>query len=506
MENLLQHKTIRISRPVLDRREECGVSGSFTLPDYCVDIASVMICTMSPHLINRQWSGDRLLIDGSADVRMLYLDEERCRVHAAEFSLPFGVECKADFAPDSIPVTVHLRTHYVNWRAVSPRCIEIRGGVIAEIQAISVEDMDLLEVHDPCIETRLCDASVTAPTASAEKVLTVSEQLDFPQDKPACDMLLGGTCNAELTECRLLNGKAIVKGTLYVHQMYSHDLEKGSTDCLNFAIPFSQILDVEGAREGQLHNAHIYCLSDAERCLTGPDGANTVLEVTAKVLVQISVWEETTTAILLDAYHTKYPLDLEFEELRHNTFVGYRNEHTVLPMPVELPSTDVGEILDVWVTSMDYDVTVRGQVAVIMGKMGVNVLWRDRDGCIALHHTKEEFRLELPCIGDVTMARLSVTEVQYRVDGAYLQLQIRLSVCMNMYQSCNHRVVSLLTLQKDRAYPAGKENLLMYYASTGESVWDIGRSCHASASAICAENDIKTDTISQPMLLSIPIV
>ena len=117
MENLLQQHTVCMSRSVIDRQEECGVSGSFTLPDYCSDMAAVLTCTMVPHLQSRQWSGDRLLIDGAADVRVLYLDEDRCCIHSAEFSLPFSLEVKCDGVMDSVPVSVDLSTRYVNWGA-----------------------------------------------------------------------------------------------------------------------------------------------------------------------------------------------------------------------------------------------------------------------------------------------------------------------------------------------------------------------------------------------------
>lgn len=505
MENLLQQHTVCMSRSVIDRQEECGVSGSFTLPDYCSDMAAVLTCTMVPHLQSRQWSGDRLLIDGAADVRVLYLDEDRCCIHSAEFSLPFSLEVKCDGVTDSVPVSVDLSTRYVNWRVVSPRCIEIRGAVTAGILAQTTEEIPMAEVISTELEAKTCPITVTAPAFFAEKVITVSEQLDFPQMNPSADMLLGGECCLEMTECRVLNAKAIVKGVLHVHQLYTDNGEKGTTHCLSYAVPFSQIIDADGATENQLHSIRACILSDTERCLVGADGENTVLDVTAKILLQLCIWQREETTVLLDAYHTKYPVSLHHNEFEHSAYQGYRLENTVLPVPCQLPSGDISEVVDVWTKMTECDTTVAGQKVAITGKLQISVLYRDCDKHVCFYQNTEDFRMDSPCSGDKAQIEMNVVDTQYRMDGACLQLQVKMNCHVKEYVCCNHRIITDIQVQTDRAFDSSDVNLMMYYAHSGDSVWEIGRHCHASARYIAEENGLTDDRLDKDCLLTIPL-
>lgn len=505
MENLLQQKTICLSKLVLDKQEECGVYGDFTLPDYCADMSSVISCVMTPHLQNCQSLGNRIMVDGSADVRILYLDEDRCCLRSVEFSLPFSYECKINTV--SIPeyVIVDLGTRYVNWRVVSSRRLEIRGSVLIDLQAFVNEEVAISETQDTALQTKTRTINVTNPQHVTEKIITVCEQLDFPQEKPKAELLLGGSCNAEVTECRVLSGKAIVKGNVYVHQLYTDNIDAGTTHCLDYVIPFSQILDVDGAYENQLHNVQVMCLSDIERCLVGPDGDQTVLEVCAKLLIQLCIWDDNAVTVLVDAYHPSYPVSLEYDDLTHSTFLGCKTETTFIPVPVEIGHGEFSELLDVLVEPVDYEVNVQDSAAVFNGKFHVVILARDCDKRITCYQKYEDFRLEFPCVGDTVHAKLTLTDVQYSMDDDCVHLRLRISSAISMYKQCDCRTVSAIRMNEGGGYAKDSGNLLIYYAESGESIWDIGRRCHASVKDICAENAITDDVVPAPMLLSIPL-
>lgn len=505
MEKLQQYKTIRISQPALDCREECGVGGSFTLPDYCADIATVMTCIMTPHLQGRQWSGDRFIVDGTADVRILYLDEERCRVHSVEFTMPFDCECKSEYARDSVPVTVELTTRYVNWRVLNPRSIEIRGAVILDMFGNTFSEMNVLDVNSCDMEVKTYSAMVSSPMCSSEKILTVSEQLEFPQDHPAAELLLGGHCEAVVTECKLLFGKAIVKGNLCIHQLYASSVESGDTRCLDFVVPFSQIMDIEDCAENQTHSVIVSCLSDTERCLVGPDGELTILEVTAKLLVQLCVWQHETADLLLDAYHTKCPVTLQKDTFQHNAYTGYKMESIDLPVPVNLPSNEVAEVLDVWVLPTNVEVTSRGQSSTVLGTLSISVLYRDRDKHIGYYQNNEDFHFDVQSDADYIRSRVSVINMRYSVDGDKLLLQLRLQNVLTTYQSYDQHIIKSIDVKTDAPFVSSNASIMMYYANANDSVWDIGRNCHASYKCIIEENGLSNDRIEKSMLLMVPL-
>lgn len=507
MDNLLKRQPVSLSRYAIHCQEECVVSGEFTLPEYCPDIAMVLKCILTPCVQNRQWSGEQLLVDSMVNVRVLYLDEERCAVHSVEFSLPASCGLRTEGRVDISPVEIHMKAKYANCRAISPRRLEVRGAVVVEACAETFCEKEmLLADKQEGLYTQCCTVETTYPAGMAEKILTVSESVEFPETLPPAEMLLGGECRAVVRECKLLSGKAIVKGQVYVHQLYTDDIQKGSTHCLDYVLPFSQILDLDGAEEGMLHWAGVQILSDTERCTVGPDGENTILDINVKLLVQLQVFSSSPIALLLDAYHTAFPVTLDTEELVLRRYIGDRRENAILPMQMNLPSGQLSEIIDVWIHTMECDTVCKNGIATINGRLSICILGRDLDGQIVYLEQPEDYRLEYACDGNRADVSMVITELRYRAVSDQVELQ--LGVCVELRISCveAYRIIRDLKMNKEMPYARSRETALIYYASEGENVWDIGRRCHTSPECICEENDLASETLHQPTVLLVPIL
>jgi len=507
MENLLKRHPISVSRYIINGREECAVSGEFALPDYCPDITVVLKCILTPYVQNRQWSGEQLLVDAMVNVRVLYLDEERHSPRAVEFSIPASCALHSNGRADMCPVDINLTPKYANCRALGPRRIEVRGAVIVEAKAEETCEIELVSAQEGAgLYTKNCTVNVTSPIGMVEKMLTLNEVLEFPETMPPADMLLGGECRAVIRECKLLSGKAIVKGQVYVHQLYTAVSESVDCRCLDFVLPFSQILDMDGVEEGMSCLAKAQILSDTERCVIGPDGENTVLELTVKLLVQLQAYRHSTAELLLDAYHTEYPVTPVAEELCLCARTGHRWENTVLPMKIGLPAGQVSHILDVWIQNKEWDTVSQNGVAVIRGRWYVCVLARDVDGQIVYQEQPEDYCLEFACNGNKADAFVTITEQHYRVIENNLELQVGVCVALQEIHEELHSVLKDLSIHTDQPYPVHKASVLLYYAQAGESVWDIGERCHTSPESICTENELKDEVIRQPMVLMVPVI
>lgn len=89
MDIQVTNKVIGTTESLFDDFDERPVDCDFVLPDYLPDIAAVLKCTMKPVVQSNQLSGDRLIADGVANLRVLYLDEARKCVRSCEFTQPF---------------------------------------------------------------------------------------------------------------------------------------------------------------------------------------------------------------------------------------------------------------------------------------------------------------------------------------------------------------------------------------------------------------------------------
>ena len=505
MEQLLKKKSVTLPVFVLDRQEECPISGEYTLPEYCPDVAVVLKCFAYPRIQNRQWSGDQWLLDGSAVIRVLYLDEERKSVHSLEFAEPFTCSMRGDGRVDNAAVNVELTTKYLNCRALSPRRVEVRGAVSVTARAESVAKKEIASVaEDDALYTKMLPKAIATPCPMNEKVLTISESLDFPDTLPAAELLLGGECRAVVQDCKLLPGKAIVKGQVFLHQLYLDANE--AVHSLDFALPFSQILDVNDAVEGMPYYASVCVLSDTERCVVGPSGENTILDVSVKLLLQMQVYQKTELSVAKDAYHRQCPVTAQTEEVEFCCYLGMRWEETVLPMKLAVQPGRWQEIIDVSVQLQDHQTERMDGGVMVRGRMLVCVVAKDTDGEVVYDEFAEEYSVTYACGGNACSVRFVPMECSYRVVDNALELQIALCAAVMDRQCDCEAVLTDLQLQSERPYPRQKVTALLYYADAGETVWDIGRNCHTSPDGICEENELDGECVEEARVLVVPIV
>ena len=507
MEKLLQTRTIPIAVTAVDREEECPVSGDFVLAEYCPDVAVVLKCFISPRILSRQWSAGRLLLDGTAVIRILYLDEERCCLREAEFSQPLSCTVDVNGVSEDAFIHLNIRTKYANCRALSPRRLEVMGCLGVVVRA---EDDRPAEIPVPLDENGLhiCCEEVTLSGlgGSAEKVLTVSDVADIPNERPPAEVLLGGDCRAVVTECKLLAGKAIVKGQVLFHQLYTDEVTEGDMYPLDLSLPFSQILDLDGATEGTPYTVAVTVLSDTQRCTDGPLGERRALELSAKLLVQFQTYTEQTVTLLTDAYHTGYEGATEMAEWHSLTRLGCREETTVVTLNPALPEQPLMEIVDVWVNPLSVTGTASGGRAHLEGQLQVGMLVRDMDGMLFYEERTEPYRMECPCEGDTLEGNTAVAGWQYRANGASLELQVTVSITLHQYRQIDRQVLRQFTVERERPLSPLKETVRVYYGESGERLWDIARRCRTSPTVIAEENGIAGACLEKPMVLLVPMV
>lgn len=505
MEKLLTKSAIRMARCDTSKQEEAPLSGEYVLPEYCPDMAVILKSFAYPRLQNRQWSGDQLMVDGIAVVRVIYADEQRSCVRTLEFAQPFSCVMRGIQQIDDAAIDITLSTKYLTCRALSPRRLEVRGSVLVEaiLDSATVCEISAPNVVDG-LYTRCESVPITVPCRPCEKIITVNESLEFDHVLPPAERLLGGECYAIVKECKLLAGKAIVKGLLYIHQLYTDSADGSRTHCLDYTIPFSQILDVPDAVENGLYRVTVQILSDSERCSIGPDGENTILDVTVKLLLQLQVYQKSELSLLYDAYHSRYPVEIKRDELTCRTFHGQRFDEMKCPVSVAAPVHQWQEILDISAQMGDYHCENRNGHCEMHGRIQIGVIMRDVDGEIGYFENFERIHIECDCVGSHPQLRPTVTSVRYHATEDALECIVSLQICM-IDESLHHRrVISDLHLCSERPFATAKASAWLYYAEAGEMVWDIAQACHTSPQGILEENGLCSEEITEKTILLIP--
>ena len=492
-------KRIGLTAVLFDEVDERPVDCDVMLPDFLPDVAAVLKCTMRPVVQTHQISGDRVLADGTVYLQVLYLDEERKRVHSFDLAQPFTSAFTVKGNGDTVTFTA--KPNYVNCRATGPRRLDIHGACSIGLQMIGRCDTDILEAAEgDGLYTKDCAITYTAPAGSAEKSFTVNEVLELPG---VAECVLRNEASAVVSDCKQLPDKAVVKGDLFLKTVYVADAAGTLCQAKN-RIPFSQILDVAGLTEQTLCEVNAVVLSCDTRLSQNPNGDCNLLSVSVKIGLSLHGFEQEHATVLEDAFHTAYPLLASAEHLSVRRVLSCRQENVTARETVELPDSEIAEILDLWseVTGTEHHTDRTATV-----QLAVSMLTRDTKGLINYYERPCTVSVPVDADGHVALTA-TVTETEGAVNGNRLELRFVLLLCCRAYTAEEHTAITALQMG-DAPHPCteGLENcqVKVCFAEAGESVWEIAKHRHTSPELLKAENNLTDDVLKQRTMLLIPL-
>lgn len=69
-------QAVCVNELIYEGSVEQSVDSDLTLPDYCPDILRILKCTVTPRVTGSQVSGERITVDGTVLVRLIYVGED----------------------------------------------------------------------------------------------------------------------------------------------------------------------------------------------------------------------------------------------------------------------------------------------------------------------------------------------------------------------------------------------------------------------------------------------
>lgn len=506
MELNMIRRCVAVCETIQDEFDERPIDSSFVLPDYCPDVAAVLKCTLQPSILSRQISGDRLIADGQTMIRVLYLDEGRTCVRCCEFCVPFtgtftlkepGTECET---------AVTVKPDYVNCRATSPRRLDIHGTVTVRLVRTGTVSKELVsEFAGGTVCCRTETLSWTVPAACTEKNFTVNEVLELGENHLPAQALIRSEVTAVAGESRAMTGKVILKGELRVKNLYVTDTETGAVDCVRHVIPFSQIVDLPGIEEDSMLDVTLEPVTSEIHITASQNGEGTLLSISVKVTACLCGYRTESCTAVTDAYSTVFPLILEKQPVNATSLTGIRETVNTVHESVALPPDGVQKILDIWCQAVPDAVRSEEGRTYIDGHITLCMLACDQEGNVGYFERTVDMTLEFEGVCDKTVPSFKVLDAEYQI-GADSQLELKVRLCVKRlcYKCVPCLCVTQAQADEAGAYPPQKAALKIYYASKGETLWEIARSCHTDMGRICAENGIAGEVLAEDTMLLIP--
>ena len=487
---------------------EVPIDVDFTLPDYCPEISRILKCRAAAGISSKSDSGRSVAVDGSVTLTVIYSDPEN-RISSYEYRCPFSksFDTGADLSDGF--VTAKAKSEYVNCRAQSERKIDIHGAAGLTVCAYARKSREIIcDIEDKSVEALKVSVPSSMPVGYAEKYALIEEEIEALSTGKDIRCLIRYDAAADISECKLLENKAIVKGNMAVELLYG--TADGETAPLSVDIPFSQLLEAEGANE----NCRVTAEAETAYLEIKPkfDSSSVAHEFSldAKILIKVEIFCSDDISVIADAYSKKYEAAVTGDEATFTTLACSIKDAFTARGEIDLSPDSVVKICDVRCEARPVGTVFEDGCMTVTGAVAADIIALDGNGMPVYFEKTVDFSYgyKLPCGGEGLAAdpKIGVISVSYNLlsDGK-MDLQLQMSVRADVYESKTLSLVGDVQINENR--PIAKEGraaLTVYFGEEGERVWDIARKYLADISEIKGINGIDEDELSSGRMILIP--
>lgn len=511
----LKNETICINEVVFDGILEQSIELDYLLPDYCPSIFKILKCRVVPKITNERIQNGKLIIDGVAQIKVLYVSEENYRIRCIMQKQVFSKSMDLKENYQNGIVTAFAKCDYVNCRAVNQQRLDIRGALSIKATVSITRELSILS--KACgMGVQICNKNVTAldKKLTACKEFSIQEELELSYGKPAISEILDSYACAALSEYKLIANKIIIKGEVMLHLLYCGNEEDSSPQIMDFSVPISQVIDMPGVNEEYRCIADLDVTSVELNLRQNNDGECKCIDAEFCLRVRCEGNKNAQARFISDIYSTEYQVDTAISRIKVEQLLEVISETSVCKATVAVPQSELSCVYDI---SCDYQhESCRFENGAIMlnGNLCISILALDCDNMpIMLEKTSPtQIKVNTNCSYEdesaaVFSPHISVSSVSYHMTSASeVEVCVTLGICGSLFESrCYEGLTSISIDENTKKQCCDNAVLRLYFANTGESVWEIAKHFNTSVEAIMLQNKLESESLPCKDMLLIPI-
>ena len=498
---------ISMKRLAFEEAAEQQIESDITLPDYFPDIVRVIKCTLKANIVSVSSGGNRITADGNAIISVLYICESG-KLHCFEQKIPVSKYVETPKAEECTCIA-SAKTQYVNCRVISQRRIDIRGSIGIDFKAYEKCDKRIVSsCENKNIQLRTKSANVSNLKDCVSRCFSMNETIEIGASQGTIGQIVRCNAIAVLDSTKLVAGKILVKGELKVKVVFLTDgecvLEK-----IENSMPISQI--IEAATTESCSDFVTLCVPSVEvHAKTDSSGALRLIDVSAVIRADVSVYENEEIQYTTDAYSTEYETDFQRESVELKSIFEKFSDTYLCKGSVEISGSAVKSIEDIFCNGLNYTVSLSGNEMLISGKANVSFLAVNSEDELQSFDRELDFQYKrATTLGESFSASCNVTStgIDYILSAENkLDIRIETEISGLIFDASKKQIISDISCDEAKKKKKRSAALTIYFAQQGEEIWEIARRYNTRVDLICAENNINSDCVEQNQKLYIPSV
>lgn len=510
MEFNLKKTSVGELSTVLDTVSEQPVDIDFTLPDYCPDIEKILRCKITPKIYNKNLSGGQLQIDGTTVVTVLYVDAQNNTIRACEQSLPFSSSFSLKDLPEHYIVDAFTKCEYVNCRALSKRRLTVHGAfsLYAVVKAKSFVELFSPDDED-ALEFNTKDIKCASLTSLTQEQFSAGDELKIT-GKPPVELILDSDVRACITDYKVIPDRLMLNGELNVKILYLSSPDSPTPEQIDCLIPFNKILECDGLSDDSTVCVDVSLMSFDIRLKSDILSEDPVVDVDSRLCATVVGYTSVTVPIVLDAYSTEYVVELEKTQQVIPEEICVLQDSFMQKETLSFDDTPISEIIDFKCEHTSLNPIINGSEITLNSKLNICILAKDEENNPIYIERCAEFskslETELDCnnIGSVSSC---VSSLSYRLgENNTIELRAEIMYCVTASKTSSLTMVTMISANEDNKVSKKSCALTLYFAESGEDLWNIAKRYNTRRKMICDENGIELTELSEPMMLLIPTI
>lgn len=496
MELEFEKRGIACLHPFLQEVQAQELTQELRLSDGMPDLGRILGTWGQVVLRSKEWRGDRISISGGIMAFVLYAPEGGSEMKILESWIPFQMKWDLEDNQRDGDIRVQCLLRFLDARIVSARKIMLRCGIGTMVQAFRSESAGIAQPGEVPEDVQLLKKRypLRIPKVAGEKTFQLEETLSLPAGSPDIKTLVSYTLEPQISECRLVSGRLVFRGSGVVHVVYV--TEAGRLASADLEVPFSQLADVEGMLSPDAQCDLRMAVTSLELDMD-PEGK---LHLKAGLLAQYLMDDREMVELVTDAYSPERTLEMKREELDLPQILDRQQISIPVRQSLHQSSAETADVIYL----PDFPTMRRGEDVQMELPGQFQVLWYDEKGALQSTIARTEEKWDTPA-GENT--RISATVLPAcaptATSGGSMELKGESILSVTTTARGGLPMVTGLSLGEEQVREPSRPSLILRRAGSA-GLWQIAKSTGSTVAAIRKANSLEEEPAPDQILL-IPV-
>lgn len=490
-------ENVKASSRVLEKSLKSNVESNVIVPDKNPDILKVLQVDATCAVAKKTLKQGRLSVEGKVFADVLYLpdcDGGGIRTLQAEFEFNDVIDCPDIGEEMHVAVLSDIEQMDVN--LINSRKISLRATVGLNVEITADREISYISAVDADDAAYKCDeVELYSVIAEDSCEFLLKEQIELVQGKPAiCELL---KCDVAVTdkEIRTAGNKVIVKGVVCASVLYS--TESCTVENADARLPFTEVFEVNELSEEDKIDARCCKIEKCCKSANDYDGAVRLIDFEFLVGIELCVRRAKRINYLSDCYFFGAETDCDYEQVETERITVYpkavKSVRDVISCDNRMPR--IATVYNVVAKPQIVSTEQVGDGLAVSAKLEVSVLYLSENSENPVCCQKAEIPV-MHTLNVTAGARTSVTaeceHISYSLSGSG-DVELRAAVAFTAEERILEKTQMIAGLERGET-SKGNE-LIIFFAKGGESLWSIAKQYKVNPEEIAALNELDCDCV-----------